>query len=145
MNIALGSDHAGFELASLIAAWLGDDGVEVERYGAVSTEPFDYPDAAADVCSAVQQGRADLGILCCGAGIGMSIAANRYPGIRAALCCNPTMAELSRQHNHANVLCLGGRLTPPDRARNILDTFLKTEPSREERHVRRIEKLDSGV
>lgn len=145
MIVALGSDHAGFALAKEIAAHLLEAGHEVEQFGATDETPYDYPDVAADVCPLVQQRRAKFGILCCGAGIGMSISANRYPEIRAALCCSTTMAALAREHNHANILCLGGRLTRVEDALEIVDTFLNTEPSQEERHLRRIEKLDSGV
>ncbi|MCX7799106.1 MAG: ribose 5-phosphate isomerase B [Fimbriimonadales bacterium] len=145
MRIAVGTDHAGFPLAVLVAEWLKQQGHEVEWHGADSPESYDYPDAARSLCAAVLRDPSSLGILVCGSGIGMSIAANRIRGVRAALCCSEEMAELARRHNHANVLCLGARLTDADRARRILEAFLRTEPDRDERHARRVAKLDDGV
>lgn len=109
----------------------------------MSPESYDYPDAADALCRRLLEGKLDFGILICGSGIGISIRANRHLGIRAALCTSPEMAELSRQHNHANVLCLGARITEPDVAIKCLDAFLNATPDPGERHVRRIVKLDS--
>ncbi len=145
MRIAVGTDHAGFPLAVLVAEWLRQKGYDVEWHGADSPASYDYPDAARSLSRSVLQDPAVLGVLVCGSGIGMSIAANRIRGVRAALCCTEEMAELARRHNHANVLCLGARLLDADTARRILDRFLSTEPDRDERHARRVAKLDDGV
>lgn len=145
MRIAVGTDHAGFPLAVLVAEWLRQRGFDVEWHGADSPTSFDYPDAARSLCASLARDPAILGVLVCGSGIGMSIAANRFRGVRAALCCSEEMAELARRHNHANVLCLGARLLDAETARRILDRFLSTDPDRDERHARRVAKLDDGV
>lgn len=112
-------------------------------FGAMSTDSYDYPDAADLVVSELLSGRADLGVLVCGSGIGISIRANRHAGIRAANCCSAEMATLARQHNHANVLALGERLVSEGDAMEIFDAFLAGEPDLAERHARRVVKLDS--
>lgn len=145
MKLAIGTDHAGFCLAGELAEWAEARGHEVARFGARSTEPYDYPDAADLVAEAMLQGRADFGILVCGSGIGVDIRANRYPHIRAANCLTTEMAELAREHNHANVLCLGARLIDGETSAAILSTFLATAESAEPRHVRRVEKMDRDV
>ncbi len=144
MRIALGSDHAGFELCESIAKHLSSN-YEIKGYGAQSTNPYDYPDAADGVVGAILNSEADYGILICGTGIGVSIRANRYPQIRAALCCTPQMAELARQHNHANVLCLGARVINPEAAKKVVAAFLTTEEDHAERHENRVEKLGIRV
>lgn len=145
MKIAFGADHAGYCLELELIQWAQSQGHDVSRFGAESTDPYDYPDAADLVAAAVIDAQADFGVLICGSGIGVDIRANRYPQIRAANCCSAQMAALSREHNHANVLCLGARLIDADLARTILQTFLATPESQEPRHCRRIEKMDRPV
>lgn len=144
MKIAFGSDHAGFELRTSLESYAKSRGHEVLDFGAMSAEPYDYPLAADPVCAEVLAGRVDFGVLICGSGVGISIRANRHPGIRCANCWNSTVAELARMHNHANVLAIGARLTDAQTAQAMLDTFIATEPDASERHVRRIHQLDEG-
>ena len=113
MKVAVGSDHAGFELKQKVKEYLAETGIEVEDVGTVSTESVDYPDFAEKVALEVREGRADRGILMCGTGVGVCIAANKLHGIRAALVSDPEIARLSREHNDANVLCLPGRFIEP--------------------------------
>lgn len=143
--LAFGSDHAGVELRSVLVAAARQLGYEVTEYGAPSGDSFDYPLASDAVAHAVLDGDAQLGVLICGSGIGVSIRANRYPGIRAALCFAPEHAELARLHNHANVLCLGARLIENEQAQAILAKFLSTEPDMDHRHLRRVELLDTPL
>ena len=142
MKLAVGADHAGFELATTIADWLRGQGHEVEQLGATSTERYDYPDASDLVACRVLAGEATFGVLICGTGIGVSIRANRYPGIRAGECTSTEMAELARGHNHANVLCLGSRILTEDEAKAITATFLDSPEDPGDRHVNRVKKLD---
>jgi ribose 5-phosphate isomerase B len=116
-------------------------GHEVIECGPHSAEPVDYPDVAKKVCETILSGKAEYGILMCGSGIGVSIAANRHRGIRAAVCTNPTMAELSRAHNNANVLCVGRRILTLDEILTLINIWLNTPFSGAERHLRRVEKL----
>jgi ribose 5-phosphate isomerase B len=139
-TVAVGADHAGFELKAILAGELGRAGCGVLDLGTSGPESVDYPDYAAAVVAAMQDGRAGWGVLVCGSGIGMSIAANRYPGIRAALCQTPDLARLARQHNDANVLVLGARTTDPETARACLTAFLATA-FEAGRHARRVAKL----
>jgi ribose 5-phosphate isomerase B len=141
MRIAIGTDHAGYQLKNDIASALTAEGYDVKDFGAFSTDPSDYPDIAEIVSLAVARGEYDRGILVCGSGIGMSIAANKVPGIRAALCWSAEIARLSREHNDANVLVLAGRFTPFEEALKISDVWLTTEFSGNERHARRIDKI----
>lgn len=143
MTIILGSDHAGFGLRRIFAAHLVDLGYAVREVGATDESAFDYPDAAVDVATRLQRGEADMGVLVCGTGIGMAMTANKFKGIRAATCWSVDSAKLAREHNHANVLCVGARLIEPDLATKILEAFLETPPSKEERHVRRVGKIDA--
>lgn len=141
MKIAIGSDHAGFELKEKIALHLARRGLQVDDRGAAGPEPsVDYPDFATKVAEAVASGDADLGILMCGTGIGMSMAANRVRGIRAALCHDGYTARMSRAHNDANVLCVGGRTTGIEVALEMVDIFLGTafEGGRHQRRVNKI-------
>ncbi|NLP06511.1 ribose 5-phosphate isomerase B [Candidatus Fermentibacteria bacterium] len=142
MRIALGSDHAGFPLKSDLARRLAGQGHEVLDMGCFDEMSVDYPDQAGPVCDAVLDGRAERGVLVCNTGIGMSIAANRRRGIRAALCLCTTMAAMARRHNDANVLVLGAGLTAPFLAHEILEAFL-AGAFEGGRHARRVEKLDS--
>ena len=140
MKIALGADHAGFELKQQIKQHLAQQGVEIDDRGTVSNESVDYPDFAKQVGEDVVAKKADLGILVCGTGIGMSIAANKVPGVRAANVSTVEEAELSRQHNDANVLTLGGRTLTPQTATAIVDKWLHTD-FLGGRHQRRIDKI----
>lgn len=144
-RLAFGSDHAGFHHRTGLAEFARSLGHEVSEFGAASTESYDYPEASDLVAHEVLQGRADFGILICGSGIGVCIRANRYFGIRAAACYSTEMAKLAKLHNHANVLCLGERLTEFEAAKQILLEFLDTEPDGSPRHCIRVEKLDSEL
>lgn len=140
MKIALGADHAGFELKQKIKAHLEKQGIKVEDQGTVSTESVDYPDFAKKVGEAVAQKQADLGVLVCGSGIGMAIAANKVPGIRAANVSTEYEAEKSREHNDANVVTIGSRILEDQKAFTIVDTFLKTAFAGG-RHQQRVDKI----
>jgi len=138
--IAVGADHAGFPLKEELKVWLATRGHRVFDLGTHSTESVDYPDYAAAVAHAVVAGKAERGVLVCGSGIGMAMAANKVPGIRAAACGDPRAAELSREHNDANVLALAGRTTSRDHAIAILEVWLAAG-FLGGRHARRVEKL----
>jgi len=140
MMIAIGSDHGGYELKKEIMAHLDAAGALYEDCGTYDTESCDYPDYAHAVCKKIQDGEADSGILICGTGIGMSIAANKHKGIRAAVCGDCFSAKFTRRHNDANVLCLGARVTGPGLAMEIVDLFLN-EKFEGGRHARRVEKI----
>jgi ribose 5-phosphate isomerase B len=139
--ILLAADHAGYDLKTELVTHLADLGWAPRDLGTDSSDAVDYPDYAALLSDAVAAGRAPVGVLICGAGIGMSIAANRVPGVRAANCLSEEMASLAREHNDANVLCLGARLLQPTQAKKILWTFLET-PFGGGRHQRRVEKIE---
>lgn len=140
--IAIGCDHGGFALKQELMAYLDKKGYEYKDFGCYSEESVDYPEYAKKVCAAINDGSCDKGILICGTGIGISIAANRIKGIRAALCTDCFMAEATRLHNDANVLALGGRVVGPGLAVKIMETFLTTEFSNDERHIRRIKMIE---
>lgn len=137
LKIALGCDHAAFEMKAQVAEELKEKGIEVLDFGTSGPESVDYPDYAAEVCEAILSGKADRGVLICGTGIGMSMAANKHRGIRAALCSEPLSARFSRLHNDANVLCMGARMIGPNMAQEILTVWLKT-PFESGRHLNRI-------
>ena len=137
----MASDHAGFALKAEIVAHLRERSLQVEDYGTDGPSPVDYPDLGLRVAEAVAQGRHDLGILVCGTGVGMSMAANKVQGVRAAACADCFTARASRQHNDANVLCLGGRVVGSGLALDIVDAWLGVEFSGEERHRRRLDKI----
>lgn len=141
MKIAIGCDHAGFEMKGHIRDYLARAGHEVEDLGCYDGISVDYPDYAEKVCSAVLTGKSTRGILVCGSGVGMSIAANRFKGIRAVLAMNEYLAEYSRRHNDSNVLCLAGRLLEESAAEKITDVWLETA-FEGGRHERRVKKLD---
>jgi len=143
MRIAVGADHGGYNLKEAVKKRLLEQGHQVEDMGVFSDEASDYPEQAAAVAKAVAGGRAERGVLVCGSGIGMSITANRFHGVRAALAPTMEHAHLGRQHNNANVLCMGERLTPVDLALQILDEFMNTPFEGGGRHERRIGKIDS--
>jgi ribose 5-phosphate isomerase B len=138
--IALGADHAGFELKEALKAWLIDQSYQVLDYGTHSTDSVDYPDYAAQVADAVADQKVDRGVLVCGTGIGMTIAANKVAGVRAALCSDLYTARMSREHNDANVLTLGGRLMSPEMAVDILRMWLAANFAGG-RHLRRVDKI----
>jgi ribose 5-phosphate isomerase B len=140
MKIAIGADHAGYELKEKIKAHLEQQGHELTDQGTVSNDSVDYPDFAAKVAHDVKEKRAELGVLVCGSGIGMTIAANKVHGIRAANLNNILEAQLSREHNNANVAAVGARLVKEADAIKIVDTFLNT-PFAGGRHERRVEKI----
>ncbi|HHI97348.1 MAG TPA: ribose 5-phosphate isomerase B [Thermodesulfatator atlanticus] len=141
MKIALGADHAGFELKEKIKKFLQEAGHEVLDLGCHSTDSVDYPVYGAKVAKAVLQGEAERGILVCGTGLGMSMVANRFPGIRAALCHELFTARMSRLHNDANVLVLGGRVIGDVLALEMVKVFLET-PFEGGRHLRRVNQID---
>jgi ribose 5-phosphate isomerase B len=141
VHVVVGADHAGFDLKVVLAGHLAAAGHEVEDVGTGhDTESVDYPVFGAAVGRAVAQGRAELGVCVCGTGIGISMAANKIPGVRAALVHDVTTAVLAREHNHANVICFGGRTTGTATATDALDAFLAASPQHG-RHDRRIEEL----
>ncbi len=140
--IGIGSDHGGFELKSEIIKHLEERGLEYKDYGCYENKSCDYPEFGKKVANAVLSGECEKGILICGTGIGISITANKIKGIRAALCTDCFMAEATRLHNDANVLCFGGRVVGPGLAIKIVDTFLDTPFSNEERHIRRISQIE---
>ncbi|MDI6757281.1 MAG: ribose 5-phosphate isomerase B [Endomicrobiia bacterium] len=144
MKIAFGSDHAGYELKKSLAALASSLGNDVRDFGTDSAISCDYPDFAAAVSKAVAGGKADIGVLVCGSGLGMSIAANKFDGIRAALACTPEHARLSRLHNDANVLCLGARFTDDNTAAEALKNFIATkfEGGRHEKRTAKISALE---
>jgi ribose 5-phosphate isomerase B len=144
MNIAIGADHAGFVLKQEVAENLRQAGHTVIDEGTDSTAPADYPDYAAAVGRAVADGSAERGILVCGTGVGMAIAANKIHGVRAALAVNPEEVQLTRQHNDANVLALSAKYTSPGSANQFVKLFLETafEGGRHERRVNKIMQLE---
>jgi len=142
MKIAIGADHAGFEMKERVKQVLQSRGIEALDFGTSSTESTDYPPYAFRVAEAVRDGKADRGILLCDSGNGIAIAANKVDGIRATICLNVKMAELARRHNDSNVLVLGSAFTPPEALEPILDTWLTTgfdgDRPEGERHARRL-------
>lgn len=141
MIIGLGADHAGYYLKNIVRSYLQQQGITVRDFGTHTDSPCDYPDFALMVANAVAQGECDLGILICGTGVGMSISANKVRGIRAAHAQDPVTARLARQHNDANVLCMGGRIIGAELAMEIVSAFLNASFTDEERHVRRVNKV----
>lgn len=142
--IALGSDHAGLELRSLCRGVLELEGHQVLDLGAYSSDPVDYPDLAHRLAGEIESGRASLGILVCGTGLGMSMAANRHRGVRAAVCHDAFTAEMARRHNNANVLCLGARVVGTGVAEQIVRLFVNT-PFDGGRHQPRVDKIELEV
>ena len=140
--LALASDHGGFALKQAIKKHLEDRGIEYKDFGTDSPASCDYPDFGRAAALAVAGGECDRGIVICGTGIGISITANKVPGIRCALCTDCFCAEATRQHNDANMLALGGRVVGDGLALKIVDTFLDTPFSQDERHKRRISKIE---
>ena len=143
MKIAIASDHGGIELKSVLINHLQEKNIEVIDCGTHTKESCDYPDYAKKVAEAILAGECEKGILICGTGIGITIAANRYEGIRAANCTNSFMAEATREHNDANILGMGARVIGVGTALKIVDTFLNTPFSNDERHIRRINQIET--
>lgn len=146
-KIIIGCDHAGYHAKLNLSEKLKNDGYEITDVGCFSDESCDYPIPVHMLCQRIQTGEFTLGILICGTGIGVSIAANKHRGIRAAVCSDPYSAEMTRQHNAANVLCMGARVLDDRKIAEITDIFLANEPLTEERHVRRlrmISELEDG-
>ena len=139
--IAIGSDHAGFELKQVIIRHLEERNIEYKDYGPYSADSVDYAVYAEKTAKGVVGGECELGILCCGTGVGISIAANKVRGIRACCCSDKFSAEMTRLHNDANMLCLGGRVVSPEQAVELVDLFIDTPFSGEERHARRIAQI----
>jgi len=140
MHIALGADHAGFHLKDSLKRTLDEMGVSYQDFGTASAESVDYPDVAHAVASGVAGGQFDRGILVCGTGVGMAIAANKVPGVRSAPIVDTDTAKLAREHNDLNVLTLGARVTPEVRAREIVKAFIET-PFAGGRHGIRVQKI----
>jgi ribose 5-phosphate isomerase B len=147
MRIALGADHAGVDLKNQIKASLEARGLECRDFGTATTDPVDYPDVAVPVARAVAQGDCQRGILVCGSGIGMAMAANKIAGIRAASVSDEASAALCRTHNDANVLTLGARLMTPELARRLVATFLDTSfaGGRHEARIAKLQELDQAL
>ena len=143
MRIAIGADHAGFEMKRDLAAYVAKNGHEVIDMGTHTSAPVDYPDISEAVAQAVRNGQADRGIIVCGSGAGAAIAACKFPGIRAAVCHDAYSARQAVEHDDMNVLCLGSRVIGPALARTLIDTFLAASFSGEERHMARLAKIDA--
>jgi ribose 5-phosphate isomerase B len=142
MKVIIGSDHGGFKLKETIKEYIKELGYNIEDLGTNSTESVDYPVYAKKVAEEVKKDKDKLGILMCGTGLGMCMTANKFKGIRAALCYNESSAKLAKQHNNVNILCLGGREFKEELAKKITKIFLETPFSNEERHKRRIKEIE---
>lgn len=138
--IALGCDHGGLNIKNAVIKYLEDKGIEYKDFGCFTEESVDYPEYAFKVAQSVTSGEAQLGILCCGTGIGISIAANKVKGIRAAVVSNEFCAEMTRRHNNANILCMGGRVITEEEAVKYAEIFINT-PFEGDRHNRRIDMI----
>ena len=141
MKYFIGTDHAGFEVKPFVIEYLEKRGIEVEDLGTYSTESVDYPDYTHKVAEAVKNNPGTMGILICGSGIGMSLAANKHKGIRAALCHDHYTASMARRHNDANILCFGARIVGKGEIESILEGWLNSQ-FEGGRHQRRVEKID---
>ena len=146
MKLAIGCDHGGFSLKEAVRGYCEERGIPYEDFGAYSTDSVDYAPIAAKAARFVASGQADFGVLVCSTGIGISIAANKVPGIRAALCTNTYCAEMTRRHNNANVLCMGGKVVDEETALKMLETFLQTEfeGGRHQRRIDQIAQIEEG-
>jgi ribose 5-phosphate isomerase B len=139
--IVIGSDHGGLEMKEAVKASLASRGMDVDDYGTDNGDSVDYPDFAEKVAAAISRGEVDLGILVCGTGIGMSIVANKFPGVRAALATDEFMAQMAKEHNNANILVLGGRVLSKELATKMVNVWLDTAYEGG-RHQRRLDKID---
>jgi len=142
-TVYIGSDHAGYNLKEELKKYFEPKGVKLLDLGTFTTDSIDYPDIAREVSEKVLENPKSLGILICGTGIGMMMTANKNAGIRAAVCTHELMAKMARAHNNANILCLGSRIIGVELARHITEIFLETPFEEEERHVRRVGKIDN--
>ena len=140
MKLAIGCDHGGFALKEAIRTHLEQRAVDYEDFGCYNTDSVDYAPIAAKVAHAVAEGRADYGVLICTTGIGISMAANKVKGIRAAVCTNSYSAEMTRRHNNANILCMGGKMVDEATAMELVDIFIRT-PFEGGRHQRRVDQI----
>ena len=147
MKVAIGCDHGGFALKEAVRAYLEQNHIEYKDFGAYSEESVDYAPIAAQAARYVASGQADRGVLICSTGIGISIAANKVKGIRAALCTNEFCAEMTRRHNDANILCMGGKVVDPETGVKLLEIFLKTEfeGGRHQRRIDQIAQIEEGA
>lgn len=145
--IALGCDHGGYNLVVAIKKYLDEKGIEYKDFGTYGTESVDYPIYGYKVASAVASGECECGILCCGTGIGISMSANKVKGIRAAVVTNEFCAEMTRRHNNANILCMGGRISSEEEAVKYTDIFLNTpyEGGRHDNRVQMISEIENGT
>ncbi len=143
MRIAIGSDHAGYELKEHLSSWLAESGHAVYDLGTHSKEPVDYPDYSASVAKAVLDGRAERGVVICGSGAGAAIAANKLNGIRAAVAHDAYTAHQMVEHDDVNIICLGSRVIGQALAEDLVSTFIEAKFTREDRHVRRLGKISS--
>ncbi|MCI9552696.1 MAG: ribose 5-phosphate isomerase B [Acutalibacter sp.] len=146
MKIAIGCDHGGYDLKEVVRGYLEEHKIEYEDFGTFSAQSVDYPLIAVKVANAVAKGKADLGVLTCSTGIGISIAANKVKGIRASVCTNALCAQLTRNDNNSNILCMGGKVVDKETALRILEAYLNTqfEGGRHGRRVEQIEKIERG-
>lgn len=146
MKLAIGCDHGGFELKEAVRGYLEENNIPYEDFGAYNTDSIDYAPIAAKAAKAVASGEADYGILVCSTGIGISISANKVKGIRAALCTNEFCAEMTRRHNNANILCMGGKVIDKETALKLVDIFLHTEfeGGRHQRRIDQIAQIENG-
>ncbi len=140
-KIGIACDHAGYQMKEFIVGYLDSKGYDVHDFGSYSEESCDYPDFAHELANSIESGELERGIALCGSANGISIALNKHSKIRAAICWEPELAELARQHNNANVCSLPARFIENDVAKEIIDIFLNTETSSEERHMKRVEKI----
>ena len=138
--IAIGADHGGYEMKEEIKAYLDKKGLKYEDFGTYSSESVDYPDYAVRVCKSIQNKECELGILICGTGVGIGIAANKHKGIRCGIVSEPFSAKMSRVHNNANVIAFGARVIGIETAKEIVDAFLNNE-FEGDRHIKRVEKI----
>lgn len=147
MKLVIGCDHGGFELKEAVRGYLEEHHIDYEDFGAFSTESVDYAPIATKAAKAVAAGKADYGVLICSTGIGISIAANKVKGIRAALCTNTFCAEMTRRHNNANILCMGGKVVDRETALKMLELFLHTEfeGGRHQRRIDQIAQVEEGA
>lgn len=141
MRITIGSDHAGFELKTLLSAHLQQSGHQLKDVGATNTQPVDYPDYAEAVALSVLRGESERGILICGSGVGASVAANKIPGIRAGLCHDTYSAHQGVEHDNVNVLVLGARVIGIELAKDLCTAYINARFTGEERHMRRLDKI----
>ncbi|MBQ6336205.1 MAG: ribose 5-phosphate isomerase B [Ruminococcus sp.] len=145
--IAIGCDHGGINIKNAVIEYMKENGIEYKDFGCYTTESVDYPAYAYQVAKTVADGEAELGIICCGTGIGVSMAANKVKGIRAAVCTDEFCAEMTRRHNNANIMCMGGRVIDEEKAVKLASIFLNTpfEGGRHEKRVNMITEIENGT